>query len=212
MSFSEAASEYDFGGELTEDLEYGKKRAKLAWYSIDRLFYGASSLTPSNIDNIEISRAEVSRVEYGEIFPNTNLDLTQTNTIRTFDMAYYPSERGSYNFETDLTLDGRLKQPEENWGGITRPLNTTDFDRANVEYIQFWLQDPYDHYSITQEEGLPVGVNPQDINNQQGALYINLGNISEDILKDNRKMYENGLPAFNEEDNTDETAWGKNPK
>ncbi len=95
-----------------------------------------------------------------------------------------------------------------------RPLTTNNFEQANVEYIQFWLMDPYENYSITQAEGLPAGITPTDLSNQVGKLFINLGNISEDILKDNRKQYENGLPADGSKDpsDIDITAWGNTPK
>ena len=48
---------------------------------------------------------------------------------------------------------------------------------------------PYLNYSITNAEGLPAGVNPQDPVNQVGELVFNLGNISEDVLKDNRILF-----------------------
>ncbi|MEI6864519.1 cell surface protein SprA [Flavicella sp.] len=197
---------YDFGTETDEpSLEYGMKRADMAWYSIDALFYGNSSLTPSNIDNKELSRAEVSRVDYDELFPQIDLDYTQSTTLSTFDLSYFPEERGSYNYETD-TNSGKLWNPEDNWGGITRALTTTDFESANVEYIQFWMQDPYENYSINSEEG--GGVSPV----KEGELFFNLGNISEDVLNDGRKSYENGLPgATDTDDTTDETIWAKIP-
>lgn len=219
LNFDNVQGNYDFG----EEVEYadpndegilnrGKKRAQLAWYSIDRLFYGNSSLTPDNIDNKELSRAEVSRVDYEELFPETDLDFTQSNTLSTFDLSYFPKERGSYNYDDDVDFEGKLNSPEERWGGITRALSTTDFERANVEYIQFWMQDPYQGYSITNKEA-GIVANPDAIIApiEEGELFFNLGNISEDILKDGRKMYENGLPESGEVDNTEETAWGRIP-
>lgn len=205
-------TKFDLGGNAS-DLSYGYKRAKLAWYIIDPLFYGGGATKPSNIGDEELSRAEVRRVRYEELFPEQDLDVTQIDVVRTFDLAYYPHERGSYNYDTsNLAADGKFTNPEDRWAGITRALNTTNFQQANVEYIEFWLMDPYQNYSITPEEGLPSGVNPADPNNQVGELYFNLGNISEDILKDGRKSYENGLPknALVTE-NTDTTIWGKIP-
>ena len=205
-------SNFDFGGNAT-DLSYGYKRARLAWYIIDPLFYGGSTLKPGNIDNVELSRAEVRTVRFEELFPEQDLDLTQSTIVRTMDLAYFPNERGSYNYDTNnVGVDGKFTNPEDRWGGITRALTTTNFEQSNVEYIQFWLMDPYDHYSITNEEGLPVGVDPMNPANQVGELYFNLGNISEDILKDGRKMYENGLPENPLSVlNTDPTIWGKIP-
>jgi len=194
------------------DLSYNDKRAKLAWYSIDQLFYG-NGAKPANIDNIELSRTEVRQIGYSELFPNTELDLTQNILVRTLDLAYFPSERGTYNFDTGATVnaDGTFSNPQDRWGGIMRPLTTNNFDQANVEYIQFWIKDPYQDYSITNTEGLPTGIDPKNPVNQVGELYFNLGNISEDILKDNRKMYENGMPADGTNTNITASTWGNVP-
>lgn len=201
----------------SSDLSYNHKRGKLAWYSIDQIFYGLGD-TPENIDADELSRAETRQISFDELFPNQQFDITQNTLLRTLDLAYFPEERGSYNFNTetsDVNDDGSFKNPQENWGGIMRPLNTNNFDQANVEFIQFWVMDPYQNYSITEDEGLPQGVNPSDISNQVGDLYINLGNISEDIVKDNRKMFENGLPEDGvklEGANINRTIWGDVPR
>ena len=198
-------------------LSYNDKRGKLAWYSIDQIFYGLGE-TPASIDTDELSRAETRQINFSELFPNQQFDITQNTLLRTLDLAYFPKERGSYNFNTtndDVNDDGSFKTPQENWGGIMRPLNTNNFDQANVEFIQFWVMDPYQNYSITQEEGLPQGINPNDLSNQVGDLYINLGNISEDIVKDNRKMFENGLPEDGAKlngVNVNRTVWGDVPR
>ena len=201
-----------FNGEQ-DDLSYNYKRGKLAWYNIDQIFYGLGD-TPASITANELSRAETRQINYSELFPNVQLDITQNTLIRTLDLAYFPAERGSYNFNTnemDVENDGTFKNPQQNWGGIMRPLTTNNFDQANVEYLQFWIMDPYENYSIGTEEGLPQGLNPSDLSNQVGDLYINLGNVSEDILKDRYKMYENGLPENGGELNTERTRWGKVP-
>lgn len=200
-----------------DDLSYNYKRAKLAWYTVDQIFYGIGE-TPASINADELSRAETRQINFGELFPNLQLDITQNALVRTLDLAYFPQERGSYNFDPDATIqDGKvtLQNPESRWGGITRPLNTNNFDQANVEYMQFWIMDPYENYSLTTEEGLPEGINPENPVNQVGDLYINLGNISEDVLKDNRKMYENGLPEDGLKlagSNINSTIWGDVPR
>ncbi|MCK0129883.1 cell surface protein SprA [Flavobacteriaceae bacterium F08102] len=196
-------------------LRFGKKRSQLSWYTIDRLFYG-NSLKPQNINDDELSRAEVRAVTYRELFPELQLDITQSNIVNTLDLAYFPQERGMYNFdEENLNPDGTFSDPEKRWGGIMRALNTTDFQQANVEYIQFWLMDPYENYSIRPEEGGPTTLNPSDFT---GELYFNLGNVSEDILKDDRRMFENGLPTDGKKihkpnigANVDSTAWSDIP-
>ncbi|WP_420551849.1 cell surface protein SprA [Tenacibaculum aiptasiae] len=191
------------------DISYNYKRGKLAWYNIDQLFYGSGN-RPGNIDENELSRNEVRQIRYNELFPNTDLDITQQNLVRTLDLAYYPSERGPYNYNQNANS----VTPEERWGGIMRALTTNNFEQANVEYIQFWVMDPYENYSINQEEGLPAGINPQDPINQVGKLFINLGSVSEDILKDGRKQYENGLPVDGNKipgNNVNATVWGNTP-
>lgn len=203
------------GNPADSNLRFGKKRSHLAWYTIDRLFYG-KSLKPDNIDNTELSRAEVRQVTYNELFPELELDLTQSNIVNTFDLAYFPQQRGTYNFDTEnVDANGEFTDPEKRWGGIMRSLNTTDFQQANVEYIQFWLMDPYENYSIRPEEGGVANVSPADFG---GELYFNLGNISEDILTDGRRMYENGLPEDGVKipkpeigNNVDPTAWSDIP-
>lgn len=204
-------STLDFNGDAS-DLTYNYKRALLAWYNIDPIFYGLGN-TPGNIDADELSRAETRQINFNELFPNQELDVTQQTLVRTLDLAYYPHERGPYNFDTGINVnqDGTFRNPEERWAGIMRPLNTNNFEQANVEYIQFWLMDPYENYSLTSAEGLPAGINPQEAQNQVGELYFHLGNVSEDILRDNRKSYENGLPADGSLTNLVPTNWGNIP-
>ena len=197
---------------LPNELRTGAERSKLSWYNIDRLFYG-SSLKPGNIDSDELSRAEVRQVNYDELFPQVDLDITQSNIIRTLDLSYFPAERGTYNYDDSFNGQGEYPNPEERWGGITRALTTTNFQQANIEYIQFWLMDPYENYSMTPEEGAP-SIPPTDID-FKGELYFNLGNISEDILKDDRKMFENGLPGDGVQipgNNIEVTPWSSIPK
>ncbi|AUC85885.1 cell surface protein SprA [Polaribacter sp. ALD11] len=206
----------NFNGER-DDLSYNYKRGKLAWYSVDQIFYGVGD-TPASVDANELSRAETRQINYRELFPNVQLDITQNSLVRTLDLAYFPQERGSYNYDPSATIQGQkvtLPNPETRWGGIMRPLTTNNFDQANVEYMQFWIMDPYQNYSLDEDEGVPAGVNPNNPANQVGDLYINLGNISEDILKDNRKMYENGLPEDGlkvDGSNVNRTTWGDIPR
>ncbi len=162
----------------TEDdngIQNGYQRAMLNWYTIDPIFY--SSRRPSGITDEDMSSLYTSRVFINELFPDRDLVQGQNSVLFTLDLAYYPQERGPYNFEPGAE-DGILDNPQDSWAGITRQLTSTDFEQQNVEYIDFWLQDPF------QE-------NPA---NPGGKLVFNLGNISEDIIKDGRKLYENGLP------------------
>ena len=156
-------------------IENGYDRALLNWYTIDPIFY--SSQRPSGIDDDDMSGLYTSRVFVEELFPEQDIAQGQTTVLNTLDLAYYPEERGPYNFKPG-SEDNINDTPIESWAGITRQLTSTDFEQSNVEYIEFWLQDPFQD-------------NP---NNPGGKLVFNLGSISEDVLRDGRKQYENGLP------------------
>ncbi len=156
-------------------LANGYGRAVLNWYTIDPLFYG--SQRPEGITNDDVSNLYTRRVFIEEIFPNIDIVQGQASVVNTLDLTYYPTERGPYNFDPQAANNTPLN-PNRTWAGISRAINTTDFEQANVEFIEFWVQDPFLD-------------NPAS---QGGKLTINLGNISEDILKDGKKQYENGLP------------------
>ncbi|MGJ8660343.1 MAG: cell surface protein SprA, partial [Cellulophaga fucicola] len=178
---------------LNEDdngIQNGYQRAMLNWYSIDPIFY--TSERPSDISDDDMSSLYTSRVFINELFPETDLVQGQNSVLFTLDLAYYPEERGPYNFDPSA-VDGTLGTPQESWAGITRQLTSTDFEQQNVEYIEFWLQDPFQ----------------ENTNNPSvGKLVFNLGNISEDIIKDGRKLYENGLPEDGNIDLLPVTSWG----
>jgi cell surface protein SprA len=164
-------SSYDFNANAI-DLSYGFKRSKLAWYSIDPIFY---TQKPPGVTNDDLSLNSTRRVYSEELYPLTDIVQGQTQVITTLDLSYYPSERGAYNNNVNFAAD-----PAGNFGGIVRSINSTNFEQGNVEYIQIWVMDPY----------IGKGAIPQ---NNSGKLYFNLGEISEDVLKDGRKQYENGL-------------------
>lgn len=189
---------------LNEDLAYGYNRAKMAWYIIDPLFLRNNSNTPAHIkdDPEQQSNHFVREVFQRELFPDRQLPTGVPTNIPVFDIAYYPTERGPYNFDSrpspysaGLNPDGTLRNPESRWAGIMRKIETTDFETSNIEFIEFWMMDPF----VYDEQGLLSG----------GDLYFNLGEISEDILKDSRKSFENGLPTSNTNTNTDPTIWGR---
>lgn len=197
-------------GSLINDLAYGMNRAKLAWYVIDPLFFNDNNLTPDHIQNNPsvISKAYSRQWFEQDVFPYRQLPAGQPTNIAVFDLAYYPEERGPYNYDTDgsegyssgiFPSNGKLKDPETRWAGIMRTLQTTDFEAANIEFIQIWLLDPFSTDAVN------------DLGTTGGDLYINLGNVSEDILADSRKSFENGLPANSVYDPTtlDNTVWGR---
>jgi len=165
------------------------KRGLLNWYVIDPLFFRNNSTTPPNIyGNAAIQGNNLQReVLEQEVFPNRQLPAGTPSNIPVLDLAYYPAERGPYNFTLDLNNDGTLLNPDESWGGMTRRITTTDFETSNIETIQFWVMDPF-------QEGVFGASNEDSDNSTGGDLYIDLGNLSEDLLRDSRKAFENGLP------------------
>jgi cell surface protein SprA len=191
-------------GNLSNALEYGFNRSKLAWYVIDPLFLRNTSLTPNHIKNDKDLQSDhlVREVFENEIFPDKQTEIGKPSNIAVFDLAYYPKERGPYNYDTKpsaysagVNSDGTLRAPESRWGGIMRAIETSDFETANIQFIEFWVMDPFVNDTLLEHQG--------------GDLYFNLGEISEDVLKDSRKSFENGLPTSSELINVDETVWGR---
>ena len=179
----------DFG---INDLRLGHYRAKLAWYNIDPIFY--TRQRPSGIDDNELSKNETRRIFIEEIFPQQDLIEGQSRIQNTLDLSFYPEEKGPYNNNSNTTFS---QSPKKNWAGITRKINSTNFEQANVEFVQFWLLDTFED-NISNE-------------NELGTLVFNLGSISEDILKDGKKLYENGLPTLNSQQITNNSNWGVSP-
>lgn len=185
-----------FGGELSNgDLASGYKRARLSWYTVDPIFY--SSRRPDGVTEADLSSYASRRVFLNEIFPNTDVIQGQPQVIYTMDLAYFPQERGPYNYNPIAAGSSSLPNPTENFGGISRAINSTNFEQSNVEFIQFWVMDPY--------------IYPENAGDEGGTITFNLGNISEDVLKDGRKQYENGLPPDGTVLNTVSTAFGRVP-
>ena len=206
-------------GALNNNLDYGFNRALINWNVYDpSVFYEERGLVPGYIEADLIQNNNQMRlVGETELFPNRSVDQTagQIDRIAMFNLAYYPEERGPYNYDTDPTplskgLDpstGNLIDPGTRWGGIMRQLQTNDFENANIEYIQFWVMNPFD-------EGASIlGSNGNSVNTNGGTLYFNLGNVSEDILRDGAKSFENGLPTNGVNDTTvvNYTNWGRIP-
>ena len=184
----------------TSGLAYGFNRARLAWYRIDNTFY--TSDCPRNINEDDRSRPYARRIAEQEVFPNKQLAQGSVTNIYELNLAFYPEERGPYNYDVSptpfsagLSPDGKLNRPASRWGGIMRELDYTDFETQNIETLEFWLMDPFIE-------------NP---GHSGGKLYINLGDISEDILRDGRKSFENGLPTSEEIKGVDTTIWGRVP-
>jgi len=189
---------------FNNNLVSGFNRAKLAWYVIDPLFLRNGSSTPEYIRTHPATQSShfVREIYENEIFPLYESPSGIPTALTVLNLAFYPDEKGPYNYDTDpgaysagMNSGGKLNNPKSRWGGIMREVLTSDFETANIQYVQFWVMNPF-------------------VDNPDGAggdLYLNLGNISEDILRDSRKSFENGLPTSADVKNVDTTAWGRVP-
>lgn len=190
---------------VRKQLAYGYNRAHLSWYIVDQsVFYNGNSATPSNLTAEDLSAPYARAVYEPELFPYKEYDGTTISTyMPVFNLAYYPTEKGPYNYDVTgsegyshgINDDGTLREPKSRWGGIMRKFDNTDFESSNYEYIEFWMMDPF----IENE------------NHTGGKLYFNLGDISEDILRDGMKSFESGLPADGSDEDVDFTVWGRVP-
>ncbi len=184
-------------------IEYGKNRALLAWYYVDQILNSKNPgrTTPANLrNNVESQSNHYTRdVQIKEVFPNKGKLSYTPSLLTVMNLSYFPTERGPYNLDVDgMDANGLLTNPAKRWGGIMRKLDATDFETSNIEYIEFWMMDPFIYDKDKKEKG--------------GELYFNLGDVSEDILKDGKKAFEHGLPIDNDLNKTETTIWGRVPK
>ncbi|MCH5241084.1 MAG: cell surface protein SprA [Muribaculaceae bacterium] len=184
---------------LSNNVDYGKNRALLAWNYIDRFWTQKNSnLVPGYIRNDlhQLSNPYVREVRVDEIYPGREVLYGESNYVQTLNLSIYPTERGPYNLDAEnIDEEGNLINPQKRWGGIMRKMDNPNFEQNNVEYLQFWLLDPF--------------LDPENPNEEGGDLYFNFGEISEDILKDGKKSYENGIPIDGNYSFIEETNWGR---
>ena len=192
----EGSATYDDFGALSTTTTYGDKRAKMSWYTIDPTFYANR---PSGVSDNDVSLNKTRRVYIDQLYPNTDIAQGQTAVVNTLDLSYFPTERGPYNNNGSFATAA----PDKNFGGIMRSLSSTNFEQSNVEFIQFWMMDPY------YNEG--TGNPKENLDTNVGKVYFNLGEISEDVLQDGKKQFENGLPAVGSTLPTLPSIWGKVP-
>ncbi len=194
------------GADSINKLSYGYNRSKLSWYQIEPVLQDPQSPNNPTKDRTRLSDPRIRAVDNSELFPQRTV-IPGQNQLITFDMTYRPKQRGQYNYDDrigSVTANNEMLNPASRWGGIMRSIDQTDFESNNIEFIEFWLQDPF-----IKNSQFPIGfTNPAG-----GQLVFNLGNISEDILKDGRRFYENGLNTPSQPtlavDST--SVWGKTP-
>lgn len=180
------------------------RRARLAWYRLDPLYQNSQKSTPEHLkkDVLQRSGHFTRIVPLTEVFIEKQLPQGTPQSIPTLDLAFYPKERGDYSFDAvNINADGSLMNPKTRWAGISRRIETTDFEAANIDYIEIWIMDPFH-----QERINPAG--PAN----SGQLYINIGSISEDVLPDGAFSQEQGLPTPNSPDTAIATAYAFVPR
>ncbi|MDO7887461.1 T9SS outer membrane translocon Sov/SprA [Hymenobacter cheonanensis] len=201
-----AATPAPFANSAVDGLTNGYRRAKLAWYTVDQSYYTNGPNVPAGIAGATLANHYVRGVPRNEVFPNKDLGATGNGFEYTFDLAYFPGERGPYNYTPNILSDGKRFSPaaglpDNNFGGISRGITfDTDFDNSNVEYLEFWLMDPFLKVTNPNAPASRVNITDQDGNDAPnttgGNLVLNLGNVSEDVLRDQgQHEFENGLPV-----------------
>ncbi|MBK8557309.1 MAG: cell surface protein SprA [Lewinellaceae bacterium] len=184
--------------QYADTLALGANRAGLSWYIAD----------PSARDQQDGDDPYTRLIQYQDIFPNRQLTPLEQSVLSPLDVTYYPRERGPFHFELPdgygtlskgMTTSGELNEPATRWGGFMRGLNNNDFEAANIEFIEFWMLNPY----MNKKDGTQVSAD--------GSMYIDLGTVSEDIMRDSRQFFENALPTGQGTGNTVNTAWGRVP-
>ncbi len=198
-----ASTPPEISGALDSGLVSGYNRAAINWYAIDQAARGSDS-DPHN--------PYTRQIDTRELF-DRQADLGQ-NRLPVFNVSYYPTERGVYNFDPengsafskgfekdDENKIIRLRDPKTRWGGIMRGFQNTDFETANYEFIEFWVLNPFMDGSGGEDQ----------LTGEEGDMVFQLGNISEDIIKDNLQFYENGIPADPTTSSVPvrNTPWGK---
>jgi len=182
------------GAGANDNLTNGYGRGLLSWYNIDPRFWGVGGRAPQGITAQSVSNHASRRVQFSEIFNNRDFVAGEQTFTNTFDISYYPAEKGPYN------VNPADETTQQRWAGIMRPISVSNFVNSNIEYVEFWMMDPYaDNRPLSQPGGQP-------------KLLLHLGNVSEDILKDGLMQYENGLPVPSAPSTTTSSNWGIQPK
>nr|WP_229728470.1 cell surface protein SprA [Epilithonimonas arachidiradicis] len=175
----------------SDNITSGYGRGLLSWYTIDPRFYGVGGAAPNGINAQRLSNHASRRVQMRELYNNRDYVAGEQTILNTFDITYYPQERGPYN------VNPGTETTAQRWAGLMRPISVTNFVTSNIDYVEFWLMDP-------RADGNNLGNDPK--------LLLQLGNVSEDVLKDGRLLYENGMPTASTPTTTTESKWGIQPK
>jgi cell surface protein SprA len=192
---------------------YNYNRAKISAYTVDMSAYisqgfGSNSIIPEELKNEASQNIYTRGFQIQDIFPGRSRQVfAQQLPSAIFDIAYFPSEPGMYNYNPNLNSQGRLNDPKKNFGSIMRGITfDADFDNSNIEYLEFWLLDPFaDVVRANRNEAIR--------NTTGGKLLIQLGDVSEDVVPDSRFNFENGIKeSATGLSNPVNTDWGLAPR
>ncbi|MFC5412008.1 cell surface protein SprA [Larkinella bovis] len=200
-------------GTAADPLAYAYNRARISVYTVDNTFASATTVMNNRVPTSNLTDADLNNhyarfFQSNELFKGRSLRLVNLPE-NILDVAYFPKERGMYNFNPNLDADGRLTgDPRKNFGAVMRAISSdADFDNANIENIEFWLMDPF-LGQVDQTNAIIHDGFDNKPNLTGGKLVFNLGDISEDVIKDSRYGFENGLAVPNGL-TPDSTQWGR---
>lgn len=173
---------------LVNEKEYGFNRAHLAWFNIDRDLVRKGYQTPSYFTVDDFSNHNVREIGVNEVF---DIEYHPNYFLQIMNLYFNPNEKGAYNYDTykssysgGINSAVLLNNPASRWGGMQCETN----DMMSYDSIVLWLMDPFIYD-----------------NEIEGDLYINIGEISEDVLKDNCLSYEKSQKSKFES----HTVWGR---
>lgn len=166
---------------------FNANRALLNWYGLD--------LAPATRRDGDNNNPYTRIIRQDELFQRPLLPGQQQ--LFTFDLSYFPNERGPYNYESANGYSSsygfnninneriELRNPARRWAGIQRNFQNSNFEAANYENIEFWVLNPF----MERPDGIPHAPN------EDGKLIFHLGLVSEDVIKDDLLFFENALPT-----------------
>ncbi|MFN3596649.1 MAG: cell surface protein SprA [Rubricoccaceae bacterium] len=172
-------------------------RGLFAWYALDLATYNGQNRLIREAPLTPATRP----VSVLELFPDRQVTAQEAQTpLRLLDLYFDPSRRGPYNYNGELETTF-ASDPRRAWGGMTRAIDPaySDFDgRNSVEFVEF----------IVAPLGGRDGTEPV----APGAmLYLDLGDVSEDVLPNNILNSEDGLVDGSARAPESLDLWGRRP-
>jgi cell surface protein SprA len=91
-------------------------------------------------------------IQYQDIFPNrqlTPLEQSKPAPARRDHLSRVSAARTTLRLPDGLqyfggfNTNGELNLPKTRWAGFMKELNTNDFEASNIEFIEFWMLNPY---------------------------------------------------------------------